>query len=624
MSFAVAAAESRPDIVLADFEGPDYGDWRVTGEAFGNGPAGGSLPDQMPVAGFQGKGFANSYHGGDSTTGTLTSPAFTIERQRLNFLIGGGRHPGTTAINLLIDGNTVRTATGSNSEFLRWQSWDVSEFAGRVGKLELVDQATGGWGHLNVDHIVQSDSPPKVVDDREAALLRAMSSVQNAAERAARDPDRPRYHFRPPANWMNDPNGTFWFNGWYHLFYQHNPYGDSWEHMHWGHARSRDLVRWEHLPIALWPSYALGENHCFSGCLTRNDRGEPLIFYTSIGDREPHCWVALPEDPDLIRWRKFTGNPVLTESSTGSPYYDFRDPFIFRHAGRAFMVHGGNLNGAKGGQAVVSLFEAENPDLTRWRYRGILFRHPDPTVTNIECPLFFPLDGKFVLITSPHRSCDWFVGSFDPDQGTFAATGQGLVDRGHFYAPNVLFDNRGRCVMFGWVNGFKPGKGWNGCMTLPRVLTVENGRLVQRPAPELESLRQNEAVAFRFTGREAANAAPLTISLMAELEISLIRDGATRAGLWLRRGESGQPGARLEFRGKELQVADVTVPLGIDDSLKLRVFLDHSVVEVFAADGSFCVTRVIEAAPGDDRMEAILSADTATIVGRNWRLQGIW
>lgn len=621
---ALTASQERPDLLVADFEGADYGRWQATGEAFGPGSAQGTLPNQLAVGGFLGRGLASSYHEGDAATGTLTSPEFTVDRKWINFLVGGGNHAGSTSVNLLLDGKLVRATTGSNSEHLRWKSWDMGEFAGRIATIELVDRATGGWGHISVDQIVQSDSPPVVVDDREAALLRAMSSVQNAAERAARDPERPGYHFRPPANWMNDPNGTFWFNGWYHMFYQHNPYGDSWEHMHWGHARSRDLVRWEHLPIALWPSYAKEENHCFSGSLALNDAGQPMIFYTSIGDREPHCWIALPEDGELIRWKKFPGNPVLTETIPGLRYRDFRDPFIFRHEGRAYMVNGGNVEEPGGKQAVVTLYEAKSPELTEWRYRGILFRHPDPAVKNIECPLFFPLDGQFVLITSPHRSCDWFVGSFDPVDGTFAAKQNGIVDQGHFYAPNVLFDEKGRCVLFGWVNGFKPGKGWNGCMTLPRVLTVEAGKLIQRPAEEVASLRGGQTRAFRWTGVPAPNQDPLPLASAAELELTLTLGDTKSSGFWLRRSQDGQRGAKIEFDGQTLDVAGAKVPVPGTDQLGLRVFLDRSVIEVYAADGSFCATRVIAAQPGDEGFEASPSSGPAVIEGTLFDLKDTW
>src|SRR6185295_398586 len=143
-------------------EGPDYAGWTNEGAAFGTAPAQGTLPKQMRVEGYLGKGLANSFHGGDRSTGKLTSPEFTISRKSISFLIGGGGWAGQTCINLLIDGKPVRTATGPNtkpggSEALAPESWDVSEFAGKTARIEIVDAATGGWGHINLDHILLTD-----------------------------------------------------------------------------------------------------------------------------------------------------------------------------------------------------------------------------------------------------------------------------------------------------------------------------------------------------------------------------------------------------------------------------------------------------------------------------------
>ena len=162
-----------------------------------------------------------------------------------------------------------------------------------------------------------------------------MESVTAAIPKAESDPERPVWHFRPPANWNNDPNGTIFYKGWHHLFYQHNPYGSVWGHMHWGHARSRDLVNWEHLPIALWPSLEKGEEHIYSGGAILAADGRPHIFYTSIGKRDPEQWMAIPADDDLIVWEKYARNPILTlEAHGGRKVYDWRDPFPFRANGR--------------------------------------------------------------------------------------------------------------------------------------------------------------------------------------------------------------------------------------------------------------------------------------------------
>lgn len=158
---------AQPDLVFADFEGTDYGTWIASGEAFGNGPARGTLPNQMPVSGYLGKGLVNSFRGGDRTTGTLRSPEFLINRRYLAFLVGGGGWTNQTCMNLVVDGAIVRTATGPNtqpggSEKLEPAFWDLADLASKTGRLEIVDRATGGWGHINVDQIVLTDSQPAV------------------------------------------------------------------------------------------------------------------------------------------------------------------------------------------------------------------------------------------------------------------------------------------------------------------------------------------------------------------------------------------------------------------------------------------------------------------------------
>ncbi len=148
------------DVILADVEGPDYGDWTAAGTAFGKGPAHGTLENQNAVSGFLGGGLVNTYVGGnDAATGTLTSPPFKIKHRYLNFLIGGGDHPGTTCINLIVDGAVARTATGKNDEHLEWYTWNLSSLAGKTATLQIVDQETGGWGHINIDQITLSLSP---------------------------------------------------------------------------------------------------------------------------------------------------------------------------------------------------------------------------------------------------------------------------------------------------------------------------------------------------------------------------------------------------------------------------------------------------------------------------------
>jgi len=171
---AVCAAD---DVVFAGFEGGDYGAWTVEGTAFGTAPAPGTLPRQMKVEGFAGRGLVNSFNGGDGAKGRLVSPEFSIERKFIAFLIGGGGWEGTTCMNLLVRGKAVRTATGPNvkpggSERLEPSGWDVSEFAGQRARIEIVDAASGGWGHINVDQIVFTDVKPRIAPKLIASAAR--------------------------------------------------------------------------------------------------------------------------------------------------------------------------------------------------------------------------------------------------------------------------------------------------------------------------------------------------------------------------------------------------------------------------------------------------------------------
>jgi sucrose-6-phosphate hydrolase SacC (GH32 family) len=627
------AGRGADDLLIADFEGENYGAWRATGEAFGPGPARGTLANQMPVGGYLGERLANSYFRGDATQGTLTSPEFKIERRHIKFLIGGGKHPEKTCINLIIDGKVARTATGPSStpqdtEYLSWHAWDVSDLAGKTATLEIVDRHSGGWGHINIDHIVQTDRPPQPIDEREDLLARAAESVRRAAARVKDDPNRPIYHVLPPANWMNDPNGPLFHKGQYHLFYQHNPYGDGWGHMHWGHVRSKDLVHWEHLPIALWPTRSKGEQHVFSGCAAVNRRGQPMLFYTSIGNRLPEQWIAVPEDDDLVRWRKHSGNPIMTEKLHGATkVHEWRDPYVFRHGGRDYMVIGGNLNANKGGQGSVQVYRSDDDELTRWTYLGTLFTHPDREVKNIECPLFFELGGKWVLIVSPHRSPEYFVGALDDKTMKFTAQHRGVVDPGHFYAPNVLQLEGGRRILWGWINGFKGGQGWNGCLTLPRELTLsDTGHLVQRPVGDLTKLREKKLFqdgprSVRDTWRVASGNGN---QLEVKAKVSL--GDAKAVSLRVRAGKDKKQGLAIRWDGATLDVGGARGPLkaaGPDQSIELNVLVDRSVIEVYA--GGLAFSRVLAGNPDSDGVEITSEGGEASVQSLElWKLGSAW
>ncbi|TFG00804.1 MAG: hypothetical protein EU542_07710, partial [Promethearchaeota archaeon] len=322
-------------------------------------------------------------------------------------------------------------------------------------------------------------------------LQKAMESINKAKLNAEQCPLRPEFHFLAPANWMNDPNGPIFYKGEYHLFYQHNPYNDKWGNIHWGHAKSKDLVYWEHLPIALTPSRELGEKHCFSGCCV-NDDGIPTIIYTSIGfKRTPSTgaeqWLATSSD-DMITWQKSLENPILNRDIHGNlDLRDWRDPYIWKNDDFWYMTLGGHIHGSRAGIALLY----RSKDLFQWEYLNPLLtgkRNDKITGKNWECPNFFPLRNKHILIVSPHKKVIYNIGTYENHEfipGTWR-----ILDHGRaFYAPNTMIDKRGRVIMWAWIQGGGTG-GWNGCLTLPRIVSLgEDGRLKFFPAPELQKLR---------------------------------------------------------------------------------------------------------------------------------------
>jgi beta-fructofuranosidase len=464
-----------------------------------------------------------------------------------------------------------------------------------------------------------------------------MASVEAAAEVAAADPRRPRYHFRPPANWMNDPNGTIYHNGYYHLFYQHNPYGDNWGHIHWGHARSRDLVHWEHLPIALWPSQEMGEEHVFSGCASVNGDGVPMLFYTSVGPgdhahRPPNGQWAVLGDADWLAWQKHPANPILSLDTHGGPAFegDWRDPYIFTADGRTFLVLGAVFEAT----AAVALYEAAHPSLADWVYRKLLYTEPRRQTRFCECPNFFQVGDTWVLLTSPYRPVEYVTGAFDAASLTFTPQTRGVLDPGYndlapanYYATNTLYAPDGRCILLGWVRGFAPGRGWNGCLALPRVLTIgSDGHPRQTPHPELDTLHAAHRAAGPGTVAHSHTIDTLghpSVHLRAVLDPG----DSAQCGLMLAAHDRTERSIEILFTRTTLVVDGVPAPFALaqDEPLTLDLYLDGAVLELFANHGRHAVTRAADLPLGGSDVTIFARSGAAHLhVYDRWDMGSVW
>ena len=447
------------------------------------------------------------------------------------------------------------------------------------------------------------------------------------ASRLAQDPLRPQFHLLPARNWMNDPNGPIFWDGTYHMFFQYNPNAAVWGDMHWNHAVSPDMIHWTHMPVALSPTPGgPDQDGCFSGSAVVHE-GVPTFVYTAVKTVAPadatlrdgthdfletQC-LATSNESDLRTLHKLPA-PVLLPPRD-SQLTGFRDPCLWREQDTWFMGIGSGQRG-KGGQ--VLLYRSQ--DLRSWEYLHPLVsgesngkRTADFVDSGEmwECPDFFPLGKKYVLLYSTERKVFWQVGEFDGNELVFRSEKQGLLDSGAYYAPKSQLDATGRRILWGWIPETRPeaefsAAGWAGCMSLPRVLVLgADNALNLAFLPELVTLRDQQ---FSLPADAASRSQKLKTftlaSLSAEFELQSPRQPFTLALT-----SNSQPLCVISFdparTGAELRIADksVSVPPALTEH-KFHVYLDASVVECIVDHSAALTTRVYAPPHGPVRINA--------------------
>ncbi len=433
------------------------------------------------------------------------------------------------------------------------------------------------------------------------------------------DPHRPIYHFTPDRDRyrLNDPNGLIQWKGRYHLFYQYNPHGPYIDNTHWGHAVSDDLVHWEHLPIALAPAPNGPDSEgCYSGCAVDKD-GVPTVIYTGIDPERP-CLAT--GDDDLLTWQKHPHNPVIDGPPDGLELVGFRDHSIWREGRVWYQIIGAGIAGV-GGDAL--LYSSVN--LLEWEYLGSLMaKSPRDRGTMWECPDFFPLGDRHVLLVSrlPHlmggdiwrTRVQCMSGGFEGHK--FRPIRTDVLDAGgNFYAPQTMLDDAGRRLMWGWITEGRSRTaqaiaGWTGVISLPRILTLdETGWLIQAPVGGTDVLRTNHihvdgmdipAGAIAIDGLRGDS-----LEIRARFEIA----AATTFGLGVRCSPDGEEQTTIEVDLEQQTLTVDRTESSLDpealltresgalrspaagDELELCVYLDRSVIEVFA-NGSAATSRI--------------------------------
>ena len=478
---------------------------------------------------------------------------------------------------------------------------------------------------------------------------------ESPRNRLATDPHRPQFHFLPPANWMNDPNGLIQWKGLYHLFYQYNPYGPFHGTIHWGHAVSDDMVHWKDLPIALAPTPGGPDAEgCWSGCAVNHD-GVPTLAYTGV---HPQVVCLATSSDDLVRWEKHPANPVIARppEELGSHIQgQFRDPFVWKEHGSWHMLIGSKIEGRGG-----VVLHYRSVDLLHWDYLGILLQgditqtKPFWTGTMWECPNFFKLGDQYVIFFSVQSEprdllyAVYYIGYYDGQQFTPSLQSR-LVHGSSFYAPQIMQTNDGRVVMWGWL---KEGRrqsavmeaGWSGVMSLPITLTLmPAGTLRIEPVEELKSLRGEH---WHFENLEITSGTAGALGNIRggclEIETVFEPDAAAEFGIKLLCSPDGEEQTRLVYNCRQKRlivepnesslstVVDRDMhkaPLSLDANgeLRLHIFLDRSVIEIFANGDTCLASRIYPTRPDSLGLELFARRGGAKVKSiKVWTLESIW
>lgn len=427
----------------------------------------------------------------------------------------------------------------------------------------------------------------------------------------------PAYHLAAPAGWINDPNGLIYINGTYHAFYQHYPYSEERGPMHWGHATSKDLIHWQHQPVALCPGDEFDHDGCFSGSAV-DDNGVLTLIYTGHNivkndgkERIIYQVQCIATSTDGIHFKK-EGIVLLPPEGI----MHFRDPKVWKEEGVWKMVLG-----VRDHNDVGQVYLYTSTDLRNWTFKHVLAKANEHQGYMWECPDYVKIKDKAILILSPqgieadgynynnrHQS-GYFIGH--EENGNYVIEQDFVeMDHGHdFYAPQSFYGTGERKILMGWLDMWlcpMPEKTdhWAGCFTLPREITLnESGKVKINPIKELESLREdNVSIKNIVMTSKELDTSIATNQCEIQLTVNLGQNSAERYGLIISRSPDKKEGLLLyidnqskrlildrSHSGKAMKgVRSIALPQ--NSQLTLHIYVDHSSIEVFVNGGDYSLS----------------------------------
>lgn len=449
-------------------------------------------------------------------------------------------------------------------------------------------------------------------------------------------PYREQYHFNPYYGWINDPNGLCYFKGYYHLYYQYNPFEQKWDNMYWGHAASKDLLHWVHLPVCLEPQEELRGNSqakggAFSGSAVV--KGDEIFFYLT------RHFGPLEDGADTIEYQTFTRSrdsihfepeEIIVQRPNPEVSYHFRDPKLFFDGGKWNMVLGSAVSGAP---ALIN-FTSED-GIHHWEYQGPILTDTRGGIETIECPDFFELDGKYVAVGDlmwyhdsygRYQPLWYYLGEYQ--EGQLQVEQDRLLDFGtNFYAVQS-FVHDGRRIAIGWVSDFYgehkiAEHGAYGSMALPRELHVKDGKLYQTPVKEVYTLK----------GALLAAAPKQNLSLETlpgnRYFVTMRLDGQTDFDLLL--AKTDEASIRLmcrsgitEIKTEGVPTQSVRFPAEVECVRTIEIFVDRRTIEVYLNDGEAVGTKVFYSEEKEGCFKAVFDHPELVSTLEVYQMKSIW
>ncbi len=489
-----------------------------------------------------------------------------------------------------------------------------------------------------------------LIEETSQKLKKAQAYIMTKKDEIASLKERNHFHLMPEVGWMNDPNGFSFYQGEYHLFYQYFPYDIKWGPMHWGHAKSKDLVKWETLPVALAPDQIYETGGCFSGSAI-DVEGRHILMYTGHTNPNPEDESKVRQVQclaigDGIRYKKYQNNPVIKTEQIPphSSLTDFRDPKLWKKDGIYYCVLGSK---DANNSAQVLLYKSEN--LVDWNYVGIVGESHQQFGYMWECPDLFHLDGQDVLIMSPQgvpeeeyrykntNATVYCLGTLDYETAKFSQQTIDEIDYGlDFYAPQTTEAPDGRRLMVAWMQSWHQNiptdqYGWVSSMTIPRELTIQQGVLIQKPIREIERYRHN-LVSYQQVKLNGTKQLDGIKGRLIDLELSILLKSANKFEIKVMKGINQETNIIYEVKRQVLcfdrrnsgsQIEGVNyreIPIKLEAGcLNLRVLMDTYSVELFAQDGRYAMTSTVYPAFESDQIEFVSDSEVILSV-RKWDL----